>query len=111
MYDSIRSDSRARLALLISFISGQSLKLSEHVGTIATFYLSEIYEYYECRFSKSQTFSPRVNQSMRWHMMAPNSPLGPCFHGQQVTNCQKLAWVQHEVGVFSVQLRLNKTGP
>ena len=60
---------------------------------------------------KSQTFSPRVNKSMRWHMMAPNSLLGPCFHGQQVTNCQKLARVQHEVGVFSVQPRLNKSGP
>jgi hypothetical protein len=52
----------------------------------------------------------RVNQRMGWHMMAPNSLLGPCFHGQQVTNCQKLARVQHEVDVFSVQLHSNRTG-
>ena len=64
---------------------------------------------YERRFSTSQKFIRMVNESMGWHMMAPNSLLGPCFHDQQVTNCQKLSRVQHEVEVFSVQLHSNKT--
>ena len=42
--------------------------------------------------------------------MAPNSLLDPCFHGQQVTNCQKLSRVQHRVEVFSVQFHPNQTG-